>query len=219
MRSRIDLILTVSLVDQDQLTVLARLRDSVSQEKAELEAGSKASQVEIAKLKETTAMQSSQINTLLMDKVNLQGTALEQRDQALGNQANDAISSQSTLVQLEALRSEAASRQQELDQTKEKLLKARQFIREQDRLFKEQHANSQPAEASFGSDEEAYKAQIEALQAALSKQQALNDDIENRYQREMRYMTAAWQARGMQTARGKTSEEDQPLASRKPSAR
>lgn len=204
-------------MDKDQLEVLAKLRSSVATEKEGLEAELRVSREEAAKLKDTASMQLSQINTLLLDKVSLQGDALNLRSQSLDKRNGDSLPPEA-LLQLESLRSEAAARQDQLDQTKEKLSKARQFIREQDRLFKEQHALRR-GEASFGSEEESYKAQIEALQAALSKQQALNDDIESRYQRESRLMLSAWQEMGMQAARSKIGQDDQPVGARAPPAR
>lgn len=197
--------------------MLAKLRSSVATEKEGLEAELKATRDEALKLKEIASMQLSQINTLLLDKVNLQGDALNLRSQSLNRGNGDSLPPEA-LLQLESLRSEAAARQDQLEQTKEKLSKARQFIREQDRLFKEQHA-SRGGEVSFGSEEESYKAQIEALQAALSKQQALNDDIESRYQRESRLMLSAWQEMGMQAARSRVGRDDQPVGARAPPAR
>lgn len=209
----------MALVDKDQIDILTSLRASVASEKADLESEVSTLKIEIWKLKETSSMQLSQINTLLMDKVALQGDTFQQRERVGGQETAANASLQEALAHLEALRSEGVARQAELDQTKEKLAKARRFIREQDRLFKEQHAKSHSGEASFGSEEESFKAQIEALQAALSKQQALNDDIEAHYQRETRFMLAAWQEIGMHTAMSRVAQDDQPALLRAPPAR
>lgn len=70
-------------MDKDQVQVLAKLRESVAEDKMSLEAQAHDLKAEVAKLSETSAMQLSQINTLLMDKITLQDDGIAQRDRLL----------------------------------------------------------------------------------------------------------------------------------------
>lgn len=74
---------SVALVDKDQLDILASLRASVSVEKDSLQAEVTSCKTRIDELSQKNAMQLSQINSLLLDKVNLQSDGLSQREKLL----------------------------------------------------------------------------------------------------------------------------------------
>ena len=59
------------------------LRESVNEDKAELENGIQRAQTEIHDLQEKNKMQLEQINALLMEKVNLQSEGIGQREKML----------------------------------------------------------------------------------------------------------------------------------------
>lgn len=71
------------LVDKDKLEMIEEVRASVNVEKSELERAMKQLREEKAAQEEQNRMQLSQINTLLMEKVDLQNDSIEQRDGAL----------------------------------------------------------------------------------------------------------------------------------------
>ncbi len=73
----------MNLVNKDQLEILASLRASVGIEKEALtkQVDSIKAQLSDAELK--NQMQLSQINSLLMDKANLQTDSIEQRERAI----------------------------------------------------------------------------------------------------------------------------------------
>lgn len=82
----IDLILfacSVNLVNKDQLEILATLRESVNEDKSGLEGELKKLQSQLHELKEKNKMQLEQVNTLLMEKVNLQSDGMSQREKML----------------------------------------------------------------------------------------------------------------------------------------
>jgi protein HOOK3 len=73
----------VNLVNKDQLDILKTLRESVNEDKVSLEAdvGRLANQVK--DLNEKNRMQLEQVNTLLLEKVNLQSEGIGQRERML----------------------------------------------------------------------------------------------------------------------------------------
>jgi len=73
----------VTLVNKDQLDILARLRDSVNEDKAGLEADVDRLKKHIKELSEKNRMQLEQVNALLMEKVNLQSEGIGHREKLL----------------------------------------------------------------------------------------------------------------------------------------
>jgi len=74
---------SVTLVNKDQLDILASLRESVNEDKSGLE-------LEVAHLKkqnkefaDKNRMQLEQVNALLLEKVNLQSEGINQRERML----------------------------------------------------------------------------------------------------------------------------------------
>ena len=85
----------MTLVNRDQLDILKTLRETVSEDKAELEAEVERLRNQIKELSDKNKMQLEQINGLLLEKVNLQSEGLDQRDRML--QRECAIGSVSAL--------------------------------------------------------------------------------------------------------------------------
>lgn len=73
----------MTLVNKDQLDILATLRESVNEDKVELEAEVERLRGQIKELADKNKMQLEQINGLLLEKVNLQSEGLDQRDRML----------------------------------------------------------------------------------------------------------------------------------------
>ena len=75
--------LVVTLVNRDQLDILKTLRDSVNEDKVELEAEVDRLRNQVKELSDKNKMQLEQINGLLLEKVNLQSEGIDQRDRML----------------------------------------------------------------------------------------------------------------------------------------
>lgn len=73
----------MTLVNRDQLDILKTLRESVNEDKAELEAEVDRLRMQLKELSDKNKMQLEQINGLLLEKVNLQSEGLDQRDRML----------------------------------------------------------------------------------------------------------------------------------------
>jgi protein HOOK3 len=73
----------VTLVNKDQLDILASLRDSVNEDKAGLEADVERLKKHIKDLSEKNRMQLEQVNVLLLEKVNLQSEGIGHREKLL----------------------------------------------------------------------------------------------------------------------------------------
>lgn len=73
----------MTLVNKDQLDILATLRESVNEDKAGLEADLEKIQKQNKELSDKNRMQLEQINGLLLEKVNLQSEGISQRERML----------------------------------------------------------------------------------------------------------------------------------------
>jgi protein HOOK3 len=77
-------------VGKDQLEMIAALRKTVSVEKDSLGAEVASLKASIADAHERERLQASQINKLLMDKIDLQSDGISQREQMLQSERNAA---------------------------------------------------------------------------------------------------------------------------------
>ena len=77
---------SVTLVNKDQLDILASLRESVNEDKAELEADLKKIKDQLKDANDKNRMQIEQINTLLLEKVGLQGDSIDVREKMLARE-------------------------------------------------------------------------------------------------------------------------------------
>ena len=75
-------------MNKDQLEILSSLRESVNEEKAELEADLLKMQDQIKDLSVKNKMQLQQINGLLLEKINLQSEGIGQREKMLERERN-----------------------------------------------------------------------------------------------------------------------------------
>ncbi|KAG8903382.1 hypothetical protein FRB99_003374 [Tulasnella sp. 403] len=202
----------LNLVNKDQLDILASLRESVNEEKAGLEVDIDRLNKQILDLKDKNKMQLEQINTLLLEKVSLQTESIGQREkmllreQALGDLRN-VISGkdlpEETKAKLLELHEENVQLKEQLKTTQEKLLKARQFIKSQDKLFQEEYKSKGPDGAS-SSEAEAFRLQVKQLQSDGKLR-----EYQERYRREQQLMLSAVHELGMKVAREHLSNQKQ----------
>jgi protein HOOK3 len=73
----------VVLVNKDQVDILASLRESVNEDKVALEEDVARLQQQVKEAAERNKMQLEQINSLLLEKVNLQSDGINQREKML----------------------------------------------------------------------------------------------------------------------------------------
>jgi protein HOOK3 len=73
----------VVLVNKDQVDILASLRESVNEDKVALEEEAARLQQQVKEAAERNKMQLEQINSLLLEKVNLQSDGINQREKML----------------------------------------------------------------------------------------------------------------------------------------
>ncbi|OSD02786.1 HOOK-domain-containing protein [Trametes coccinea BRFM310] len=219
----------LTLVNKDQLDILATLRESVNEDKAELEAEVERLRNQIKELSDKNKMQLEQINGLLLEKVNLQSEGIDQRERMLQRERaiGDLRASMSgrdlpedIKQRMLALHEENVSIKEQYKTAQEKLLKAKAFIKQQDKLFKEEHAKSiggVPAGA-FEEAENSYRSQIKILEEDIARQKRLMADAVNRYRREQTLMLSVIHGMGMKLARdqlgsgGKQQSRPQPTS-------
>ncbi|KAI0807300.1 HOOK-domain-containing protein [Fomes fomentarius] len=224
----------LTLVNRDQLDILKTLRESVNEDKAELEAEVDRLQQQTKELSDKNKMQLEQINGLLFEKVNLQSEGIDQRDRMLQRERaigdlRASLSGKDVPEDIKqrmlSLHEENVALKEQYKTAQEKLVKAKAFIKQQDKLFKEEHAKSVGGVPSgaFEEAENSYRSQIKILEEDIARQkvwllcirihssgfadggttalQRLLSDANKRYQRETALMLSAIHNFGMQTAR------------------
>ncbi|KAH9901630.1 HOOK-domain-containing protein [Cubamyces lactineus] len=202
----------LTLVNKDQLDILTTLRESVNEDKAELESEVERLRNQVKELADKNKMQLEQINGLLLEKVNLQSEGIDQRDRMLQRERaiGDLRASMSgkdlpedIKQRMLALHEENISLKEQYKTAQEKLVKAKAFIKQQDKLFKEEHAKSiggVPAGA-FEEAENSYRSQIKILEEDIARQKRLLSDATQRYRREQTLMLSVIHTMSMRTVR------------------
>ena len=76
----------MTLVNKDQLDILASLRESVNEDKTEIEADLKKTKNQLKDANDKNKMQLEEINALLLERVNLQGDSIDVREKMLARE-------------------------------------------------------------------------------------------------------------------------------------
>lgn len=139
----------MNLVNQDQLSIVNELRASVSNETTALQSQIASVKSQLSSAEETRKMQSSQIQKLLLDKIELQGDSIGQRERMLAREREFTLlkqsatangnSSDDSLQLLSEMEEQLKAAHQEVVELQEKLEKARTFIKQQDALAREKY--------------------------------------------------------------------------------
>ncbi|KZT66817.1 HOOK-domain-containing protein [Daedalea quercina L-15889] len=212
----------LNLVNKDQLDILATLRESVNEDKVEMESEMQSLKEQIRELSDKNRMQLEQINGLLLEKVSLQSEGIDQRDRMLQRERaiGDLRASLSgkdvpedIKARLLALHEENIQCKEQLKTTQDKLLKARNFIKEQDKLFKEEHAKKGVAVPSgaFEEAEGSYRSQIKILEEEMARLKRLIAEQTKRYAREQTLMLSIIHDRGIGVSRDALGSKQQQV--------
>ncbi|EMD38684.1 hypothetical protein CERSUDRAFT_123230 [Gelatoporia subvermispora B] len=214
----------LTLVNKDQLDILASLRESVNEDKAELEAEIKRLISHNKELSDKNKMQLEQINGLLFEKVNLQSEGIDQRDRMLQRERaigdlRASLSGKDVPEDIKqrmlGLHEENVHLKEQYKTSQEKLVKAKAFIKQQDKLFKEEHAKKDgtASPAAFEEAEGSYRSQLKIMEEDLVRQKRLMSDMTTRYRREQTLMLSVIHTMGMKTARdhlGSSQSQSRP---------
>ncbi|GAC75593.1 hypothetical protein PANT_16c00058 [Moesziomyces antarcticus T-34] len=147
----------LTLVNKDQVDILHSLRASMEADKDELEAHVKKLKAELGSMGEQNRMYMAQVNSLLMEKVDLQAEGIGQRDEALKRER--ALGDLRTRLQgkglpkeveelVASLQTEALNSTRDLKALQERFGKAKTFIKQQDRMIKEKDRSIAAAAAA-----------------------------------------------------------------------
>ncbi|KIM87652.1 hypothetical protein PILCRDRAFT_815228 [Piloderma croceum F 1598] len=213
----------LNLVNKDQLDILATLRESINEDKLGLEADVEKLKNQIKELNDKNRMQLEQVNGLLMEKVNLQSDGIGHREKMLQRERDfgDLRASLSgkgvpedIQARLLAMHEENVTAKEQLKTAQEKLVKARAFIKSQDKLFKEEQAKlAGSTPGTFEEAEASFRSQIKILEEEISRQKRLMSESTKRYRREQELMLSAIHSLGMRTARdhlGVAQQQNRP---------
>lgn len=186
----------VNLVNKDQVDILHSLRETLNQDKEALEAEVTSLRGQISELSDKNTMHLEQVNSLLMEKVSMQTDGLGQREKMLERErefsdlrmilAGKDIP-EDVKAKLMGINEENAGLKEQLKSANEKLAKARQvsvlpmkvanshhfvqFIKSQDKLFREEHAKAlnNLAGGQFEEAEESFRSQIKILEEDVTR--------------------------------------------------
>ncbi|KAH9180390.1 HOOK-domain-containing protein [Lactarius sanguifluus] len=198
----------LALVNRDQLDILSSLRESVNDDKVALEEEVNGLKQQLREASEKNKMQLEQINSLLLEKVNLQSDGIGQREKMLQRERDfgdlsDLRASMSGKGVPEDVKSRVLGLHEDNVQLKEqlktvqdKLTKARTFIKSQDKLFKEEQAKLRGISPSGALEETDSRTQVRILE-----DERLLSEAHHRYRREQELLLGAVHGLGMHTAR------------------
>ncbi|WWC90743.1 uncharacterized protein L201_005680 [Kwoniella dendrophila CBS 6074] len=198
----------LGLMDQDQKAILATLRESVKEDTNKLEIEILALKEQVHALKEKDHQHLEDIKKLLLEKVDLQSAGIENKERELEKEKEfgDLKSSlaarglpQEIQQQLFSLISQNSDLSAQVKNLDEKLQKAKMFIKQQDKMFREDHANIESG--NFAEASKSYQLQITTLKEGLLKARQNTAALENRYKLEQKLMLSAWHDLGQRTIR------------------
>ncbi|KAG9025244.1 hypothetical protein FRB95_010384 [Tulasnella sp. JGI-2019a] len=210
----------LNLVNKDQLDILASLRESVNEDKASLESEVIALQGQIRDLQDKNRMQLEQINSLLMEKVDLQSESIGHREKMLEREKTfgdlRAVISGKGLpeeakAKLLAMHEDNVNLAETLKTTQQKLAKTRQFIQTQEKHYQEQQSKGVLSTSASASKEveEKFRSQVKELEKSLAKRKRELEDCHARYRQEQQLMLSAIHELGNQRALEHLSKQKQ----------
>ncbi|PWN51410.1 hypothetical protein IE53DRAFT_51456 [Violaceomyces palustris] len=191
------------LVNKDQVDILHSLRASVDVEKNELEAALKKVRLELGKAEEQNRMYMAQVNSLLMEKVDLQTEGIGQREEALRRERNlgelrASLAGKALPKEAEEmianLQASTLSSEAQLKALQEKFQKAKLFIKQQDKMIKERDRNPTLASPTVVSGVGVTDEEVE------KENKKLKEDVDILL-REQRLMASAYHSLGLRYAR------------------
>ncbi|KAK1927088.1 protein-nucleus import-related protein [Papiliotrema laurentii] len=198
----------LSLVRKDQIEQIAILRQKSDRETKELDGKANRLREEITVLRDKDKSHLEELRGLLLDKVDLQSTGILQRERELERErnVNDIRAQlsrngvdQDTQNQLLEVHSKNMSLANEIDALRQQLQKAKNFIKDQDALFRAEY--SQKGAGNFDEAQKSYEAQISSLKAEVLKAKQATSSLEHRYKLEQQVMLSAWHELGARTVR------------------
>ncbi|GAA5907780.1 hypothetical protein JCM5296_004534 [Sporobolomyces johnsonii] len=213
----------LNLVNKDQVEVLRSLRASVSIEKEALSEEVDRLKSSLKQAEAKAKLQIDQVNKLLLEKISLQGDGISQREKMLerereyGNlkaSSSGKGMSEADQARVADLENENAQYREQVRDMQDKLQKAKTFIKQQDKLFKEAHAAEQ--HGNFDEAEQSYQQQISQLRDELERVKTNRDEIEATYRREQQLMLSAWHDLGMKAMREGIASSSSASAPGKP---
>ncbi|WRT68359.1 uncharacterized protein IL334_005335 [Kwoniella shivajii] len=196
----------LGLVNKDQREILASLRETVKADTIQLEEGISVLKEQVQACKEKDHQHLEDIQQLLLEKVDLQSARIATKEKELGKEkdfgglraslASQGLPQEAQLqvLSLLAQNSDLAAHVKTLD---EKLHKAKSFIKQQDQLFREDHANMESGNLHEAA--KSYQSRILTLKEDLLRAKQNTAALENRYKLEQKLMLSAWHDLGQRT--------------------
>ncbi|KAJ2916056.1 hypothetical protein MD484_g4393, partial [Candolleomyces efflorescens] len=201
----------LTLVNKDQLDILASLRESVNEDKAELEADVDKLKKQNKDLNEKSRMQLEQINGLLMEKMNLQTEGIGHREKLLlqrdlNNELNSVLPGnvpEEFRQRWLSIHEDNIAQKETIKGLNEKLVKARQVLKLQDKLIKDGNAAnvSIASQGALEESETGLRSQVKLLEEEVAREKKKLVECQARYSREHELMLSCIHNLGMRSIR------------------
>lgn len=176
---------------------------------------------QIKQQSEQNRQQSEQIHKLMLEKDRLQTQQIEDKNRLLetekiNNQLNNQLKSNPVGLKSiggdevsRQLREENANLQKQISDMQVKMQKAKEFIKQQDKLFKETKAN-QPKDNSYEEAVKSLQAQVESKEKEIDNLKKQIREVRIQSRREQQLILAAWLDLGRRLQRDSTNLRSLP---------
>ncbi|RKP05966.1 HOOK-domain-containing protein, partial [Thamnocephalis sphaerospora] len=223
----------LTLIDKDKLDALAQIRAEASRELGDLEKEHAMLKTRCGELEGDNQKHLERITQLLEEKDQLQGQVVQHKDQLLQKEQNnsdlkrtlavleskeqnsaDQIRQQLMLETQKSVRAQdqITQQQEQIQQLQIKMQKAKEFIRQQDRMFKETKASSNAPQETFEEAVTSLRAELKASHEEVARLKAQLADRNTNMRREQQLMISAWYELGRRMQSSNLAKNHRPGA-------
>ncbi|CED83495.1 Hook-related protein family [Phaffia rhodozyma] len=208
----------LTLVNKDQIDILHMLRESVNEDKVQLESDLMTLKQKLVEAKEKNHMQVDQINGLLLEKINLQSDGIGHREKMIerertvgdlrvtlaGRDIPDDVKTRLLDLSEEklSLSIELARALEQVKSLTDHVQNAKKFMREQDTVIKDQKEKMTTGVGEqFAEARQSYETQISTLQKEVQKKTANIKEISQSYAHQFQVLLSAYQEIGLKISK------------------
>ncbi|KAI9595395.1 HOOK protein-domain-containing protein [Syncephalis fuscata] len=215
----------LTLIDKDKLDALAQIRDEASRELGDLEKTHSTLKDRCTELEAESQRQLERITQLLEEKDLLQGQVVQHKDQLLEKEQNNSNLKQ-TLTILESKEQAGADEIPRPDcpttranpAVASKMQKAKEFIRQQDRMFKESKTGPAAPQETFEEALTSLRAEVKKRDEEIARLKTQSQEVRNQSRREQQLIVSAWYEIGRRMQSTQYSKSHRPGATPQPPA-
>ncbi|KAI8049553.1 HOOK protein-domain-containing protein [Syncephalis plumigaleata] len=229
----------LTLIDKDKLDALAQIRNEASQELGDLEKTHAMLKERCSELETESQRQLERITQLLEEKDQLQCQVVQHKDQLLEKEQNNSNLKQTLAVleskeqagadeirrqlMLETQRNvkqqdQIAQQQEQIHQLQVKMQKAKEFIRQQDRMFKESRTGPIAPQETFEEAVTSLRSELRKRDEEIARLKTQVQETRTQARREQQLVVSAWYEIGRRMQSTQYTKSYRPGATPQPPA-